>query len=97
MTNFDTQRGSDEVLLMYDKEAMNIFEYVIFNNDYSDQRRISMSRRTLNDEIAFCQPIEADALFEDYEKGVLNGKLKEISAGLEEEDNPVIMLVKYKR
>jgi len=95
--NFDTQRGSDEIQLMYNKEARKIFEYVIFNNDYSDRRRISMSRRTLNDEIAFWQSIEADILLEDYENGVLNGKLKEIAAGLKEEDNPVIMLVKHKR
>jgi hypothetical protein len=50
-----------------------------------------------NDEIAFQRKIESYQLVEAYEKGELKGRLKEIAAELDVEDNPVIMLVKYKK
>ena len=50
-----------------------------------------------NDEIALVQKLEAYELVEAYEKGKLKGKLKEIAAGLNEESNPVLMLIKYKK
>jgi hypothetical protein len=56
-----------------------------------------MVQKTINNEIAFSKKNEADELVEDYKKGVLKGKLKEIATGLKEEDNPVIMLVKHKK
>ena len=34
---------------------------------------------------------------EAYEKGQLKGRLKEIAATLDEEANPVIMLIKHKK
>jgi argininosuccinate lyase len=55
-----------------------------------------MSNATINNEIAFCQKLETYELVESYEKGQLKGKLKEIAAEIEEESNPVIMIVKYK-
>jgi len=40
--------------------------------------------------------LEADELFDAFHEGKLkDGKLKEIAAGLKEEDNPVIMLAKH--
>jgi len=83
--------------LVYDKQEQTIYEYTQHNGDYSDKRIVGMSSRPINNEIAFWQKIEADELVEDYEKGVLKGKLKEIAAKLKEEDNPVIMLVKHKK
>jgi len=51
----------------------------------------------MNKEIAYSQKIEAYELIESTEKGELkDGKLKEIAAKLNEEDNPVIMLAKHK-
>jgi hypothetical protein len=50
-----------------------------------------------NSEIAFRFKIEAEDLVKSYRKGELKGKLKEIAAELEEDSNPVIMLVKYKK
>ena len=50
-----------------------------------------------NDEIALVQKLEAYELVEAYQKGKLKGKLKEIAAGLEEDSNPVLILIKYKK
>lgn len=52
---------------------------------------------TVDDKIASWQSIEASQLIEDYEKGKLKGRLKEIAASLDEESNPVIMLIKHKK
>ena len=58
-----------------------IFDLTVFNND----------------EIAFTWRINTPELVEAYQEGHLKGKLKEIAAGMHEEDNPVIMVAKYKR
>ena len=82
---------------MYDKQEKAIFESIVYNDDYVNKRRVFMGK-SLNDEIAFLQTLEAYRLVESYKNGELkDGKLKEIAAKLDEEDNPVIMLVKHKR
>jgi hypothetical protein len=54
--------------------------------------------RPVNHEIESWYPLEAHQLVESYEKGELkDGKLKEIAATLDEESNPVIMLIKHKK
>ena len=58
-----------------------IFDLTVFNTD----------------EIAFTWRINTPELVEAYQEGHLKGKLKEIAAGMHEEDNPVIMVAKYKR
>lgn len=47
--------------------------------------------------IASWQTLDVDQLIEDYKKGILKEKLKEIAATLHEESNPVIMLIKHKK
>lgn len=92
--------GHERKDLMYDKQENAIFEYVVHNADFTNEQPISMmvSEVTFgNNEIAVVQKLEAYELIEAYKKGHLKGKLKEITAGLNEESNPVIMLIKYKR
>lgn len=43
------------------------------------------------------QLLDAPQLVDAYEKGLLQGKLKEIAAKLNEDSNPVIMLIKSKK
>jgi hypothetical protein len=94
--DFETQTGFPRKKLMYDRQEKTIYEYTVYNDDYA-QRTENMSTRTISDEIAFWDKIEAYQLIEDYKKGYLKGRLKEIAAELDEEDNPVIMLVKHKK
>ncbi|MDR2145397.1 MAG: 6-bladed beta-propeller [Tannerella sp.] len=82
--------------LVYDKQENTIFEYSVYNDDFSNRKQIGIGT-PVNTEIAFWQKLDAYQLVEAYGKGELKGRLKEISAGLEEEDNAVIMLVKYKQ
>ena len=95
------KKGNDEgytsTELVYDKEEKNIFKSTVYNDDYTNKSTFSMYSLNANSEVAFWRKLEAYQLVEAYEKGELKGKLKEIAAGLEEESNPVIMLVKYKK
>ena len=56
-----------------------------------------MSSCALNEEIAFSVQLETADLLEANGEGKLKGKLKEVTDRLNEEDNPVIMLVKLKK
>lgn len=82
--------------LVYDKLENAIFKYTVYNDDFSNKRQVYLNSRPVNHEIATCQSLEAHNLVEAYENGQLKGKLKEIAAELDEDSNPVIMLVKYK-
>jgi hypothetical protein len=85
--------------LMYDKQEKAIFEYTVYNNDYTDKRPVNIDKSVpvANDEVASWLPLQATSLIEDYEKGKLKGRLKEIAATLDEDSNPVIMLIKHKK
>ena len=57
-----------------------------------------MTAKSINREIENATSLNASRLVEIYKKGQLkDGKLKEIVSKLDEEDNPVIMLVKQKK
>ncbi|MDL2278873.1 6-bladed beta-propeller [Parabacteroides sp. OttesenSCG-928-G07] len=102
--DFATRTGWPRTDLVYDRRENAIFEYVVYNDDLSGKTPVLMSyenRRiaypTQNDEIVFFHIYEAFDLIEANNEGKLKGRLKEIAANLEEEDNPVIMLVKHKK
>ena len=50
-----------------------------------------------NEDIAYVTHLNAYDLLEAYENNKLRGSLKETAANLNEEDNPVIMIAKYKK
>jgi hypothetical protein len=84
--------------LLYDRQEKAIYEYTVINDDFPSQTNINMIQNSAaNDEIAFQRKIEAYQLVDACEKGELKGKLKEIAAELDAEDNPVIMVAKYKK
>ena len=88
--------------LMYDKQEKATFESTVYNGDYSNKSQVSIARNLsqtaiVNNDVAFWHKLEAYELIEANKNGQLNGKLKEVTTNLTEEDNPVIMIVKYKR
>ncbi len=56
-----------------------------------------MNSIPVNCNILTWQSLNTEQLIESYNKGKLKGKLKEIAANLEEDSNPVIMLLKHKK
>jgi hypothetical protein len=95
--DFDTGAGFPATDLMYDKQEKAIFEYTVYNDDYSEKISVNMKSTPVNDEIVTWQLLQAPQLVEAYENGKLKNRLKEIAAGLDEESNPVIMLIKHKK
>jgi hypothetical protein len=97
-----------KTVLAYDTQEKVLFNYSVLNDDYATNKTIEFSsfsttnviasrRDYSTNEIVFRQKIEAHELVEANEKGELKGRLKEIAAELNEESNPVIMLVKHKK
>ncbi|WP_298648635.1 6-bladed beta-propeller [uncultured Proteiniphilum sp.] len=96
MFDFTTGRGFPINDLMYDKQENAIFNASVFNGDYAKKQEVDMTSHPVNSVIATFQNLAASHLVEAYENDELKGKLKEIAEKLNEEANPVIMLVKYK-
>lgn len=96
--NFEKGNGFYTDELVYDKEEKAIFQVAVYNDDYAEKRTVAMTAKSINREIENATSLNASRLVEIYKKGQLNdGKLKEIASKLDEEDNPVIMLVKQKK
>ena len=95
--NFEIGRGFPSSGLMYDKPENSLFIPKIYNGDYTSKREVDMMSRPLDPEFVIGQSLQAHELAEAYGKGRLKGKLKEIATTLDEESNPVIMLIKHKK
>lgn len=96
--NLLRNEGFPKTQLVYDKKENTLFEYTMLNNDFPEKGPVNFTmQETTNSEIAFWQKMEPHELIEAYAKGQLKGKLKDIAAELQEDSNPVIMLVKYRK
>jgi hypothetical protein len=80
--------------LMYDKQENTLFKYTMYNDDFSTKKQVYWSN-PVNQEIASGQSLDAFELVDAYNEGKLKDRLKDIASRLDEESNPVIMLVKY--
>ena len=96
-TGYDANMIIPKTYLAYDRREMSLFKYTVLNGDFATKVVVDMSRKTISDEIAFYESYGADVLVEAYKKGELKGKLREVAAGLVEDANPVVMLVKHKK
>jgi hypothetical protein len=96
--NFDTKSGFPRTYIIYDRQEKVFSGYIVYNGDYTTKKEVYMNATNpVNHEIESWYRLEAFQLVESYKKGELKGKLKEIAATLDEEDNPVIMLIKHKK
>lgn len=95
----------DPVTYLFDKHTGECFKAGITNkdgvssDDYATKLqfkyRLSGNLHVLPKNCAM-QAYPADFLIEQYQAGKLSGKLKEIASKLKEEDNPVLILAKFK-
>ncbi len=96
--NFEKGNGFYTDELVYDKEEKALFQVAVYNGDYAEKRPVAMTASPVNREIEDVTSLNASRLVEIYKKSQLkDGKLKEIVSRLDEDDNPVIMLVKQKK
>ena len=94
--DFTTGKGFEMANLMYDKAAQKVFEPQIKNADYEEGEPVDLYSHPMNKPIAAYQILQADQLVEAYHKDELEGKLKEVAATLEEDSNPVVLILTEK-
>lgn len=97
METVEKENGFPGTDLLFDKQENTLFKYIVYNDDYINGEQAFLMSRPVNNEIPSRQILEAYELVGAYKKGKLKGRLKEIAATLDEESNPVIMLVKHKK
>lgn len=95
--DFTKGRGFPISDLMYDKQENAVFKPAVINGDYINRKTVDMTSHPVNGEIAAFQILQAYELVEAYKNDELRDKLKEIASELNEESNPVIMVMKYKK
>jgi len=93
--NLETMKGFPTTDLLYDKLENSIVSYTLYNADFLNRKKVYWSK-PVSHEILSWQTLDAFSLIEANENGQLKGRLKEIAAELDEEDNPVIMLIKHR-
>jgi hypothetical protein len=88
------------VPLVYDKHTGEIQEPNFYNSDDLSKKPIHFSGATDNiraiDHNRYYLSLPAYQLKEAYENNELQGELKKIASKITEDDNPVLMLVKFK-
>lgn len=84
--------------LVYNKQKNQIYQYEVINEDYTDQE-IYLDSEVIDhiDKTEYgVIRLRSENLLKALEDGKLHGKLKEIALNLNEEDNDVLMLLKFK-
>ena len=94
--DFTKGRGFPISDLMYDRQENAVYDCTVINGDFVKRKTVDMTSHPVNSGIAAFQNLEAYKLVEAYKKDELKGKLKEIASKLNENDNPVLMIMKYK-
>lgn len=96
--DFRKEEGFPKTYFVYDTQEKEFSRYIIYNGDYTYKNEFYMVMLTpINTQGELWATINAFELCQDYKKGKLKGKLKEVAATLEEDDNRVVMLVKSKK
>lgn len=95
--DWDKERGFPRSFMVYDAEEKVLSGYTVYNGDYSTKKELYMNCLVPgNKTVESTLMLPAHELVEAYNNGELMGQLKEIASTLNEESNPVIMLIKHK-
>lgn len=96
--DFNRNSGFPRTNLLYDKQKDKIFECEVYNGDYTIKKQVYTNWQPLTSEVVTCHALPAHELVVAYKNGWLKeGRLKDIAATLDEDSNPVLMLVKPKK
>jgi len=91
-----------KTFLLYDKRSGDIYSQKLTDENYGGQKSYNIAPENTNNYRSGYPPhtavfgLAALQLTDDLEAGNLSGKLKDIASGLKEDDNPVLMIVKFK-
>ena len=98
--DMDKQEGYPSVSLMYDKKIKQIYEVHFYNSDYINMKELEIGREAISffsvlDNVCVVR-LDPISLIDDYENGNLKGELKKIASTLKEDDNDVLMVIRFK-
>lgn len=82
-------------LFIYDRELNEYYRFAVYSNGMGKIVGIGNDNCLILKNHAY-DILEAETLVDYYAKGKLSGQLKEIASKLNSDDNPVIMLAKFK-
>lgn len=96
--DLETMKGFPTQMLLYDTQEKKLVEYTLTNADMEDGPSINFySIRPLGCDALGALTLQAPDLLEAREAGKLKGELQNITERLDEESNPVIVLLEEKR
>lgn len=85
---------------MYDKKEGKLYQQAIRNGDFTTEEEIAITTQqtvfSASNNKVYLQVLNAGDLIEANANNQLTGRLKEIAKDLEEEDNPVILVAKFR-
>ena len=90
-------KDEDSHFLLYDRKTGDICTPRFVNREWDSSEAMPMIEITAGNEDCGYVKLEPFRLIEALEAGELSGKLKDIAQGLKEDDNPVLMVVKFKK
>jgi len=86
--------------LVYDKKEGKLYQQDIRNGDFTTEKKITITPQqtvfSMSNNNVYLQVLNAGDLIEAYENNQLTGRLKEIAKELNEEDNPILMVARFK-
>lgn len=96
--DLNTMKGFGTKNLIYDKFEQATFTPVLLNDDFSEEMQISIGVHKVQADrsILSFQTLEASELIEANEKGILKENLKKFIPRLEEDSNPILMIISTK-
>ncbi len=99
--NLDRQKGEIVPVyrnFMYDRQTGEIYTPIFYTLDYSPKRQSIVEDNYFADlpENYARHILSAEILVQAYKEGHLVGELKEFASKLHEDDNPVLILIKFK-
>ncbi|MDF9828726.1 6-bladed beta-propeller [Parabacteroides sp. PF5-6] len=85
---------------MYDKKEGKLYQPAIRNGDFTTEEEITITTQqtvfSAANQNVYLQVLHAGDLVEAYANNQLTGRLKEIAKELDEEDNPVILVARFR-
>ena len=96
--DLETMKGFPTQMLLYDTQENLLVEYTLTNADIKNGPDIDLySVMPMGKEVLACLTLQAPDLVEARKAGKLKGELQNITERLDEESNPVIVLLEEKR
>ena len=95
--DFETRTGFPDKYMVYDYAAGKTYVCKLVNRDCEEQE-IQLGDGGVTNKAwnTACYTIPSSMLIEQSEAGKVHGLLKEIAAGRTDDDNPVLVIVRFK-